>query len=39
MLLVDQRGSAGYGRTFREAKIGTWGTKPTRDVEAAAARN
>jgi dipeptidyl aminopeptidase/acylaminoacyl peptidase len=37
MLLVDQRGSAGYGRAFREAQIGAWGTKTARDVEAAAA--
>ena len=37
MLLVDPRGSAGYGRAFREAQIGAWGTKTARDVEAAAA--
>lgn len=37
MLLVDQRGSAGYGRAFREAQIGAWGTKTAEDVKAAAA--
>ena len=37
MLLVDQRGSAGYGRAFREAQIGAWGTKTAADVKAAAA--
>src|SRR5262249_36988889 len=37
VLLFDQRGSAGYGRTFREAQIGAWGTKTFDDVKAAAA--
>jgi dipeptidyl aminopeptidase/acylaminoacyl peptidase len=36
MLLVDQRGSAGYGRVFREAQRGAWGTKTFDDVKAAA---
>lgn len=37
VLLFDQRGSAGYGRAFREAQIGNWGTKTFDDVKAAAA--
>jgi dipeptidyl aminopeptidase/acylaminoacyl peptidase len=37
MLMVDHRGSAGYGRKFREAGIGTWGTRTLDDVKAAAA--
>ncbi len=37
MVMVDQRGSAGYGRAFREAAIGAWGTKTLEDVKAAAA--
>jgi dipeptidyl aminopeptidase/acylaminoacyl peptidase len=37
MLMVDHRGSAGYGRKFREAGIGTWGTQTLGDVKAAAA--
>ncbi len=37
MLMVDQRGSAGYGRAFREAAIGAWGTKTLDDVKAMAA--
>jgi len=36
MLLVDQRGSSGYGRAFREAQRGAWGTKTFDDVKAAA---
>jgi len=36
MLLVDLRGSAGYGRAFRTAQIGAWGTKTMDDVRAAA---
>lgn len=35
--LFDQRGSSGYGRKFREAQIGAWGTKTLDDVKAAAA--
>jgi dipeptidyl aminopeptidase/acylaminoacyl peptidase len=37
VLLFDQRGSGGYGRAFREAQIGAWGTKTFDDVKAAAA--
>jgi dipeptidyl aminopeptidase/acylaminoacyl peptidase len=37
VLLFDQRGSAGYGRAFRLALNGAWGTKTSDDVEAAAA--
>ncbi len=37
MLQVDQRGSSGYGRAFRDAGIGAWGTKTQLDVQAAAA--
>lgn len=37
MLQVDQRGSSGYGRAFRDAAIGAWGTKTQLDVQAAAA--
>ena len=37
LLMVDQRGSAGYGRAFREAAIGAWGTKTLDDVKAMAA--
>lgn len=37
VLLFDQRGSAGYGRAFREAQIGAWGTKTFDDVRTAAA--
>jgi dipeptidyl aminopeptidase/acylaminoacyl peptidase len=36
VLLVDQRGSSGYGRAFREAQIGAWGTGTVEDVRAAA---
>ncbi len=35
LLLVDQRGSAGYGRAFRMAQIGNWGTGTFDDVVAA----
>ncbi len=35
--MVDQQGSAGYGRAFREAAIGAWGTKTLDDVKAMAA--
>ena len=37
MLMADQRGSSGYGRAFREAAIGAWGTKTFEDVKAMAA--
>jgi dipeptidyl aminopeptidase/acylaminoacyl peptidase len=37
LLLVDQRGSSGYGREFRKAQIGNWGTGTFDDVKAAAA--
>jgi dipeptidyl-peptidase-4 len=37
VLLCDQRGSSGYGRAFREAQIGSWGTGTLEDVKAAAA--
>jgi dipeptidyl aminopeptidase/acylaminoacyl peptidase len=37
LLLVDQRGSSGYGREFRRAQIGNWGTGTFEDVRAAAA--
>jgi dipeptidyl aminopeptidase/acylaminoacyl peptidase len=37
VLLFDQRGSAGYGRAFRLAQNGAWGTKTVDDVRAAAA--
>jgi len=37
VLLLDQRGSAGYGRQFRRAQIGAWGTKTFDDVKAGAA--
>ena len=36
VLLVDQRGSSGYGRAFRETQIGSWGTGTLEDVKAAA---
>lgn len=36
LLLVDQRGSAGYGRAFRLAQVGNWGTGTFDDVVAAA---
>jgi dipeptidyl aminopeptidase/acylaminoacyl peptidase len=36
LLLVDQRGSSGYGREFRKAQIGNWGTGTFDDVKAAA---
>jgi dipeptidyl aminopeptidase/acylaminoacyl peptidase len=36
VLLLDQRGSAGYGRAYRTAQIGAWGTKTFDDVKAAA---
>jgi dipeptidyl aminopeptidase/acylaminoacyl peptidase len=36
LLLVDQRGSAGYGRAYRTAQIGQWGTGTFEDVKAAA---
>lgn len=35
LLLVDQRGSAGYGRAFRLAQVGNWGTGTFDDVVAA----
>lgn len=37
VLLVDQRGSSGYGRAFRLAQVGNWGTGTFDDVKAAAA--
>jgi dipeptidyl aminopeptidase/acylaminoacyl peptidase len=37
VMLFDQRGSAGYGRAFRLAQNGAWGTKTVDDVRAAAA--
>ena len=37
ILMGDQRGSAGYGRAFRETSIGAWGTKTLQDVKAMAA--
>lgn len=37
LLLVDQRGSAGYGRAYRMAQIGQWGTGTLDDVKAAGA--
>jgi dipeptidyl aminopeptidase/acylaminoacyl peptidase len=37
VLLFDQRGSAGYGRKYREAQIGAWGRGTFDDVKAAAA--
>ena len=37
LVLVDQRGSSGYGRAFRKAQIGNWGTGTFEDVKAAAA--
>ena len=37
MLMAEQRGSAGYGRAFRERAIGAWGTKTLDDVKAMAA--
>jgi dipeptidyl aminopeptidase/acylaminoacyl peptidase len=37
ILMADQRGSSGYGRKFREAAIGAWGTKTLEDVKAMAA--
>ena len=37
LLLVDQRGSSGYGRKFRMAQVGNWGTGTFEDVKAAAA--
>ena len=36
ILNVDQRGSAGYGRVYRDAAIGQWGTGTYDDVKAAA---
>ncbi len=36
ILNVDQRGSAGYGRAYRDAAIGQWGTGTYDDVKAAA---
>lgn len=36
ILNVDQRGSAGYGRAYRDAAIGQWGTGTYEDVKAAA---
>lgn len=36
VLLVDQRGSAGYGRAFRDLAVGQWGTGTVKDVIAAA---
>jgi dipeptidyl aminopeptidase/acylaminoacyl peptidase len=37
VLLVDQRGSSGYGRAYRTAQIGQWGRGTFEDVKAAAA--
>lgn len=37
LLLVDQRGSSGYGRAYRRAQIGQWGQGTFEDVKAAAA--
>ena len=36
VLNVDQRGSSGYGRAYRDAAIGQWGTGTYEDVKAAA---
>ena len=36
VLNVDQRGSSGYGRAYRDAAIGQWGTGTYDDVKAAA---
>lgn len=36
LLLLDQRGSSGYGRAFRKAQIGSWGSGTFDDVKAAA---
>ena len=36
ILNVDQRGSAGYGRAYRDAAVGQWGTGTYDDVKAAA---
>ena len=35
LLLVDQRGSSGYGRAYRTAQIGQWGQGTFDDVTAA----
>jgi dipeptidyl aminopeptidase/acylaminoacyl peptidase len=37
VLMVDQRGSSGYGRAYRTAQIGQWGQGTFDDVKAAAA--
>lgn len=37
VLNVDQRGSSGYGRAYRDAAVGAWGTGTLDDVKAAAA--
>jgi dipeptidyl aminopeptidase/acylaminoacyl peptidase len=37
VLNLDQRGSAGHGRAYRDAAIGAWGTLTLEDVKAAAA--
>lgn len=37
LLLVDQRGSSGYGRAYRTAQIGQWGQGTFDDVIAAGA--
>jgi dipeptidyl aminopeptidase/acylaminoacyl peptidase len=37
VLQLDQRGSSGYGRAFRDLAIGAWGTSTGDDVAAAAA--
>jgi dipeptidyl aminopeptidase/acylaminoacyl peptidase len=36
VLNLDQRGSSGYGRAYRDAAIGAWGTGTLDDVKAAA---
>jgi dipeptidyl aminopeptidase/acylaminoacyl peptidase len=36
VLNLDQRGSSGYGRAYRDAAIGAWGTGTLEDVKAAA---
>jgi dipeptidyl aminopeptidase/acylaminoacyl peptidase len=36
VLNLDQRGSSGYGRAYRDAGIGAWGTGTLEDVKAAA---
>lgn len=36
VVMVDQRGSSGYGRAFRTAQIGQWGQGTFEDVKTAA---